>query len=45
MYALRESLGDMAELECIRHCLLSLLFKDLFNIIIVVIFVYYYHYL
>ena len=42
MCALRELHGDMAELECMHHCLLSLSY-DSFNIIIVAIMIYHYY--
>ena len=38
MCALREPVGDMAELECMHH-FLSSLFQDSFNIIIVIIII------
>ena len=40
MCALREPVGDMAELECMHH-FLSSLFQDSFNIIIVIIIIIY----
>ena len=44
MCVLREPLGDLAELKCMQHCLLSLLFQDSFNTIIVVIIICHYFY-